>query len=274
MRRAPGLARRLAQTGHRFAATLLGWGSFAALCLVWGLLAIPLTLVIARFHPGARLVFHDATRHALRLYLSIQLLARFQVERPTTPLTGPRILVANHQSYLDPILMMSLEPRLRGPARSYLFRVPILGSILRLCGFYDVDRSGAASLARIGSDSNEARLGLDALLFFPEGTRSHDGDVAPFQRGAFRSAFDQQLPIQPVVIEGLDRVLPRGHLISQGPARYPVRVRYLAPIRPPYGEGIRRDVVRALASRVERSIADELARMRSDEASNSRNART
>jgi 1-acyl-sn-glycerol-3-phosphate acyltransferase len=254
---------RLAQAGYRFAATLLGWGSFAALCLVWGLLVIPLTLAVVRFRPRARLVFHDATRHALRLYLAIQLMARFQVERPFAPLSGPRILVANHQSYLDPILLMSLEPRLRGPARGYLFRVPILGSILRLCGFYDVDRGGAGSLTQIGSDSDEARLGLDALLFFPEGTRTPTGDVAPFRRGAFRVAFDQNLPIQPVVIEGLDRVLPRDHLTPQIPARYPVRVRYLEPVAPPYGEGIRRDVVRALASQVEGSISDELARMRS-----------
>ena len=72
--------------------------------------------------------------------------------------------------------------------------------------------------------------------------------------------------VQPVVIDGLDRVLPPGHLIAQTLGRYPVRVRYLAPIEPPFGSGVRRDVVRELGDRVRNALIEELARMRAERA--------
>jgi hypothetical protein len=75
---------------------------------------------------------------------------------------------------------------------------------------------------------------------------------------------DHDLPIQPVVIEGLDRVLPAGHVIAQTSGRYTVRVRYLAPIEPPFGSGLRRDVVRSLTDRVRGVLVDELARLRAE----------
>jgi 1-acyl-sn-glycerol-3-phosphate acyltransferase len=77
---------------------------------------------------------------------------------------------------------------------------------------------------------------------------------------------DHDLPIQPVVIDGLDRVLPPGHLIAQAPGRYPVTVRYLAPIEPPFEGGTRRDVVRSLADRVRDALIAELARLRASPA--------
>jgi 1-acyl-sn-glycerol-3-phosphate acyltransferase len=102
------------------------------------------------------------------------------------------------------------------------------------------------------------------LLFFPEGTRSRDGVLGAFHRGAFRTAFDHELAIQPVVIEGLDRVLPRSGPIVQTYGRALVRVRYLPAIEPPHAiPGVlRRDAVRALAERTRTAIAEELEVMR------------
>jgi 1-acyl-sn-glycerol-3-phosphate acyltransferase len=75
-------------------------------------------------------------------------------------------------------------------------------------------------------------------------------------------AVEYKLPVQPVVIEGLDRVFPPGSLIVQTRGRYLARVSYLDPIKPPYGEGLQRRVVRELAQRVRISIVEELNRLR------------
>jgi 1-acyl-sn-glycerol-3-phosphate acyltransferase len=256
--------RSLATDLLRLLATAPGWIFMVLGCLVWGGLGIPLTLLLARVWPGARELFNDLTHRMLHLYIMALPFVRFRVEGQEHRLRGPRILVVNHQSWLDPILMIGLEPRLGGPVRRYMLRVPIFGSIIRLAGFYESDIGELPSLEQMRLSAEAARARGGGLLFFPEGTRSADGEIGPFHRGAFRTAVDYDLPIQPVVIEGLDRVLPRGNVIAQTRWRYPVRIRYLDAILPPFGSGVRRDVVRSLSEGVRDEFVDELARLRSE----------
>jgi 1-acyl-sn-glycerol-3-phosphate acyltransferase len=171
--------------------------------------------------------------------------------------------VLNHQSRLDSPVMLGLEPQSSGPIRGYMLRVPLVGPAIRLIGFFDADAE-LATLDAMNRAAARARACDGALLFYPEGTRSKTGEIGPFRRGAFRAAYDHGLPIQPVVIEGLDVVLPPGRLLPPVYGRYPVRIRYLDPLHPPYGDGSRREVVRALSERVRRLLVDELARMREE----------
>ncbi len=245
---------------HRFLGTLLGWGLFAGGCVVWGLTVIPVTLLLRPFWSGAEPWFRSVTHAWLGLYSRTLLFARFSVEGDFSGAPRPCVLVANHQSWLDPVVLIGHEPNLRGPAQAYLFRAPFLGAILRLSGFYP--SNGADALERAAEAAAQARRDGGCILFFPEGTRTHDGEVAAFHRGGFRAAFDADLPIQPVVIDGLDRVLPRQGWIAPRPVREHVRIRYLQPVHPPYGEGPRREVVRALCSQVREAMVEELAEMR------------
>jgi 1-acyl-sn-glycerol-3-phosphate acyltransferase len=251
----------------RVAATLWGWFVFVAGCLVWGVLVIPAALLLSRPWPGIRERFNDLTHAILRLYIRTLLILRLRVEGEEHRLRGPRILVANHQSWLDPIVMISLERGLAGPARRYMFRVPVVRSIIDIAGFFPSDIGEISSLEPMNRCALTAIERGGGLLFFPEGTRSRTGEIGPFHRGAFRAAVDHDLPIQPVVIDGLHRVLPPGHLIAQTPGRCPVRVRYLAPIEPPFEGGTRREVVRALADRVHDALVEELARIRAESVS-------
>jgi 1-acyl-sn-glycerol-3-phosphate acyltransferase len=75
-------------------------------------------------------------------------------------------------------------------------------------------------------------------------------------------AVEYQLPIQPVVTDGLHRVFPPGSLILKRRGKNPVRVRYLDPIEPPFGEDSRRRVVRELSQRARASMVEELSRIR------------
>jgi 1-acyl-sn-glycerol-3-phosphate acyltransferase len=77
-------------------------------------------------------------------------------------------------------------------------------------------------------------------------------------------AVEYKLPIQPVLIDGLDRVFPPGSAIVQTQGRSLVRVRYLDPIAPPYAEGPQRRVVRGLAQQARLSMAEELERLRTE----------
>ena len=243
------------------AGVLLGWGIWVVLTLVWGVLVIPVTLLLRPVWPGVLDRHAALTRATLHLYVSHLTFVQFRVEYADKRLEGPRILVANHQSRLDSPVMLSIEPRLFGPARGYMLRVPIIGIAIRLLGFFDADAE-SATFEAIQRAAERARACGGGLLFYPEGTRSETGEIGHFHRGAFRAAYDHDLPIQPVVIEGLDRALPPGHAIPPVPGRHLVRIRYLEPLHPPYGAGPRRAVVRALAERVRNTLVDELARLR------------
>ncbi len=259
-------ARELGRELYRLAGTLQGWGLFGALTLAHGALWIPPTLLLGPRWPAQRDRFADATHRVLRFYIGHVMYMRVALEGAERRRAGARVVVANHQSWLDPLVLMGLEARLAGPVRRYMLRVPLFGRIVALAGFFQSDVGELPSMDAIAAAVAEARRRGGSLLFFPEGTRSADGALGAFHRGAFRAAYDHDLPIQPLVIDGLDRVLPRQGPIVRTHGRHLVRVRYLDAIEPPFGGALRRDAVRALAERVRGAIAHEQRRMRAERA--------
>ena len=232
--------------------------------ILWGVLIIPLTIALSRFSPGVRDLFTDCTQATLGMFIRLLPFLKLSVDRSRRLCDGSRVLVLNHQSWLDPIVMLSLERRLSGPARGYLFRTPIIRSVLKLGRFYSSDGGEPAPLDRMRQGAQDALDHRGTLLFYPEGTRTKTGEIGDFHLGAFRMAVEYKLPIQPVLIDGLDQVFPAGSVIVQTLGRYLVRVRYLDPIEPPYGEGPQRRVVRELAQQVHLSMVEELARLRTE----------
>ena len=240
--------------------TAVGWGAFGLGCLLFGFAVVPPWLLVSRFRPGARTRLADFLAAWLRLYVRLLPFMKVRVDGRERRCAGPCVLVANHQSFLDPIVVMGIEPRVSGPARPYLFQPPGLGAVLRAVRFHPAEVGSPASLERMREACREARERGGALLFFPEGTRSRDGRIGPFHRGAFRVALDEGMPIQPLVIDGLHHVLPPHTNVSRG-WRYPVHLRYLVPLEPPFAGGPRRQLVRDLAERAREAMVDELARM-------------
>jgi len=140
----------------------------------------------------------------------------------------PVIYMANHQSLFDiPVLLITLPGQARMLAKNSLFRIPIFGWALRLGGFISIDRKDR-SRAKESFDAAVDRLrsGTSALVF-PEGTRSSDGLLAPFQRGGLLLALKSGLPIVPVGIEGTFEVQPKGSFAIRPRT---ISVRYGRPI--------------------------------------------
>jgi 1-acyl-sn-glycerol-3-phosphate acyltransferase len=121
------------------------------------------------------------------------------------------VFIANHQSNLDPPLLFScLGHNVGAMAKIELFRIPIMKQGFPLAHILPVDRSNrerALRSARRGVD--ELRQG-HSLMAFPEGTRSIDGRLKEFKRGAFYMAIEAGVPIAPVVINDTRLVMRRG----------------------------------------------------------------
>lgn len=138
------------------------------------------------------------------------------------------VFLSNHQSYFDiPALLATIPAEARFAAKRGLFRIPFFGWALSAGGFIPIDRQNK-SRARDAFQVAAGRLRRGgSMLFFPEGTRSHDGRLGPFQRGGLLLAIKSGLPLVPVGIRGARAVMPRGRLrVSPGT----ITIRYGRPI--------------------------------------------
>jgi len=143
-------------------------------------------------------------------------------------LSGGLLLASNHQSFLDPLLVgLALPVPIRYVARRELFGVPGFGRL--------ISALGAIPVARGQIDSRALRAVLSVLrrgepvLVFPEATRTRDGELGRFKRGAASMALRCGVPVLPVAIEGAFACWPRTRLLPR-PAR--VAVVYGEPVRP------------------------------------------
>lgn len=144
-------------------------------------------------------------------YALSQLLFRFQYSgKGNVPLSGPVLLLSNHQSHLDPVLVGLACPRqLKFLARHGLFFFPF-SLWIRALGAVPINQEGSA-LAGL-----RTTLGLlkedNAVLIFPEGSRTPDGELHDIFTGFCLLARRSQATIVPLAIEGAFAALPRGSL--------------------------------------------------------------
>lgn len=139
----------------------------------------------------------------------------------------PCLLVVNHLSFFD-TYCMALLPffDITFGVRSWPFRMLWYGGFMRLAGYLDMESSGWEAIVRAGRKIF-AKGG--ALLVFPEGHRSRDGQLQRFYSGAFRLSVETGVPLVPLCISGTDTLLPPGRRWLQ-PAV--VTLRALDPVDP------------------------------------------
>lgn len=119
------------------------------------------------------------------------------------------VVVCNHQSQYDILLVYGwLKLNLKWVMKKELRKIPGLGLGCEKAGHIFVDRSNPRAARTAVMEALE-RLGNGVgILFFVEGTRSSDGRLLPFKKGAYRLAVEQQLPILPVTVSGTRNIMP------------------------------------------------------------------
>jgi 1-acyl-sn-glycerol-3-phosphate acyltransferase len=110
------------------------------------------------------------------------------------------VLVANHPTLVDVAALSAVYGRLTCVAKSPLFRSPVIGHILRACGYIDGGGGDPFSGGLVVGQGIERVAAGMPLLIFPEGTRSAEGGLHPFKRGAFEIACRASVPVLPVLI--------------------------------------------------------------------------
>jgi len=173
--------------------------------------------------------------------------------RENMPAEGPVLIVSNHQSHLDPILVgIGCRRRINYVARESLFRFAPFGWFIRSVGAFPIDREGVG-LSGIKESLKRLKQG-EMVLIFPEGTRTPDGHIAAFRPGFTALAVRAQASILPVGIDGAFQAWPRTRRFPR-PGR--IRVHFGRPIAPEQFAGRNE---RELLAEVERRVRECRAR--------------
>ncbi len=163
--------------------------------------------------------------------------------------TQSYVIVCNHQSQYDIFVLYGwLNIDFKWVMKQELRNIPVIGIACDKLGHIYVDRSRReAALASIEAAKTRVTDGT-SVLFFPEGTRSRNGQLKSFKKGAFHFALDLQLPLLPITIEGTRQILPSDTL-DLFPGRATMTIH--APIDI---QGYRRESIKELAALVRQKI--------------------
>jgi 1-acyl-sn-glycerol-3-phosphate acyltransferase len=176
-----------------------------------------------------------------------------------TPPPDPRrpyVVVSNHESFADILLISHLPWEMKWLSKAELFRVPVLGWLMQLAGDIPVKRGVGPSALDAMARCREVLANRVSVMIFPEGTRSTTADLLPFKDGAFRLAIDASVPILPLVVHGTATALPKHDWRF---ARSRAEVRVLEPVETtgltPADVPALKERVRDLIIRTRREIA-------------------
>ncbi len=185
--------------------SLVVWMATWLYMIAGGLLCLPWAIVTGRLGFA-----YTAGRGGARLLLALAGV-RVVVDGDASAAGPAAIYMANHQSNLDPPLLLAHLPGILAfLAKKELFSVPVLGAVLRAGRLVPVDRSNRESArASINQAAAAVRAGRP-LLIFPEGTRTRTGALLPFKKGAFYLVEQAAAPVVAVSIAGTGALMPPG----------------------------------------------------------------
>ncbi|MDR2883844.1 MAG: 1-acyl-sn-glycerol-3-phosphate acyltransferase [Deferribacteraceae bacterium] len=163
------------------------------------------------------------------------------------------IFIGNHQSYADIFIILAsldkLHMKVLFMLKRELFNIPLFGMVARQMGLVPVERGESRQALKAMMDAMKTIKDGRSLVIFPEGTRTKDGNLQPFKRGAFLLAERTGLEIVPFVITGTAQVMPRKNLpLTPGACN----ITFLKPVSPA-------EVGKELSNVVEQMITEQYA---------------
>jgi 1-acyl-sn-glycerol-3-phosphate acyltransferase len=190
-------------------------------------------------------IFSGSREHAFQRLLHLYCRSFFRVLRlliprlsiqvqPDVRLLRSAVVVCNHVSYLDPLLLVAIFKKHKTIVKSTFFKVPIFGWVLKASGYIYSSASGAdfkPVLDRIENLGDYLSSG-GILFIFPEGTRSRDGRIGRLHTGAFKIANRFDTPINVLVIRNTQHLFRPGKFLFNTDGRHAVQVEWLGRIAP------------------------------------------
>jgi 1-acyl-sn-glycerol-3-phosphate acyltransferase len=218
----------------------------AVTLLLWSYYCVGFILFFSPFYLAAYFFSRDRERSFQRLnhrfykgfFFLLRLLVpwnKWRIQEEVLEIRSS-VIVCNHVSYLDPLLMIALFEKHKTIVKARFFRMPIFRKVVELSGYLPSSSSGETSSLMIRRiEGMDAYLESGGNLFvFPEGTRSRNGAVGRLNKGAFKIARLCRKPIKVLFIRNTDKVYQPGKFLFHSCVSNTVSVQLLATLEPDY----------------------------------------
>jgi 1-acyl-sn-glycerol-3-phosphate acyltransferase len=216
------------------------WAFIVVSCLAFFVGAVLVRLVTLPFD-RRRLALHMYSSAWAVFYFLINPLWRLRItDRDRLPSHAPAVLVANHASLIDVLILFGLFKPFKWVSKQEIFKVPVIGWNMRLNDYVPLVRGSAISIRRMMAHCDRHLAAGSPVMIFPEGHRTSDGALQPFKRGAFDLAVRHGVPVYPIAVHGTWRALPRHGLVLR--EHMNARIEVLPPLNPaafPSAEALR-----------------------------------
>lgn len=221
-------------------------GNFCLMLILWGyflfgflfillFLFIPSYLLTKNSEKAIQKLFHLHMKCFFDLAGRLIPRTTYKID-PEVRALRSSVIVCNHLSYLDPILLVSLFPRQTTIIKKTFFQVPVFGWFMRKAGYVSSAPSEMTGAAMINNlESIKAHLAAGGNLFlFPEGTRSRDGRLGPFNKGVFSIARYCNTGLNLVYIQGTEKLFPPGSFLFKTQEKNTITMELIATLTPDY----------------------------------------
>jgi 1-acyl-sn-glycerol-3-phosphate acyltransferase len=240
--------------------SIWSWFVFGVCALIW-LPLMAIVFVVTFPFDRARYWTGYLFRRLPVVHQKLNPLWHFRItgDLPANP-RNPYVVVANHESFVDILLISHLPWEMKWLSKKEMFNIPVAGWAMYLAGDIKLYRGDKESASKAMEECTVWLRRKVSVMIFPEGTRAHDGELGRFKDGAFRLAIETQLPILPLAVSGTKEAL-RKHDWRYGRANAEVHV--MAPIDT---AGLTMDDMGALRDRVRELIQAQVADMKAHQA--------
>jgi 1-acyl-sn-glycerol-3-phosphate acyltransferase len=167
------------------------------------------------------------------------------------------IIISNHQSLLDILLLNCLLYRYKWISKIELTKVPVIGWYLKMADYIVIDRGNEESKTEMLEKSYTCLKKGVSIMIFPEGTRSLNNEIGFFKRGAFQLALQANVPLLPILIDGTGGILPKHGLIFG--SGHEIQIKVLDPV---YPDSFETDSPEELAFKLSSVLKSELQKLR------------
>jgi 1-acyl-sn-glycerol-3-phosphate acyltransferase len=193
-----------------FLKTLVSYTYFA----VGSLLLTLIGLVLVKGRPfgkkRSKACFHVIKSAFIRSLIYVMVNVRKRIINPQREnFRKPSLIVVNHQSFLDSLLIQMQYPKFLLLTNSWVWNSPVMGGIVRLADYYPIMQGAEGSVEHLREKVAEGY----SIVVFPEGSRSVDGQVRRFHKGAFYLAEQLGLDILPIMLHGSGYTITKGDFL-------------------------------------------------------------
>lgn len=204
------------------------WIALSALTILLFFVDVILTIILFPFDKKRKILHSQCFWWAKAIiscnpYWHIQVSGLENINKDKT-----YVVVANHQSLADIVVMYETFMQFKWVAKDSLFKIPFIGWCLSLTKHIRLSRGKIGSIKKAYQEAIDWLKKDISVVFFPEGTRSETGKIGKFQSGAFKLAIQEKKPILPIVIAGTREAIPKGSWVFE--TEVFIKLTVLAPI--------------------------------------------